>query len=110
MLRRAIWCVAIATAVAMLFSATAWAISDVEALRQFGSQGSGAGQFNVPGGMGSKPGPPGDLYVADQLNHRIVEFSPWGTFVRAWGWGVADGSNEFQICAVQCQTGIAGGG
>jgi hypothetical protein len=30
----------------------------------------------------------GNLYVADQVNQRIDEFSAWGAFLRAWGWGV----------------------
>ncbi len=54
----------------------------------------------------------GKLYVADQNNSRIVEFTAWGEFVRAFGWGVANGSPEAQVCtvAVSCKAGIEGGG
>ena len=32
-----------------------------------------------------------NVYVADTANNRVDEFKSDGTFVRAWGWGVADG-------------------
>jgi len=33
-----------------------------------------------------------------------------GTFDRTWGWGVQDGTAEFQICTSACQVGISGDG
>jgi hypothetical protein len=50
----------------------------------------------------------GDLYVADTANHRVSEFSSTGAFIRAFGWGVADGSPELEACALTCQEGISG--
>jgi NHL repeat len=56
----------------------------------------------------------GNVYVSDGANttDRVVEFNPWGQFIRAWGWGVKDGSAEFQICteAATCNSSIGGGG
>jgi len=75
----------------------------------------------VPGDAASDLGSPsgivvdaatGNLYVVEQSNARVSEFNPWGQFVRAWGWGVRDGTNEFQICttATGCRAGIRGAG
>jgi hypothetical protein len=76
-----------------------------------GIAGSDAGQMSAPWSIAADPNLPGDVYVADNNNHRIDEFTPWGEFVRAWGWGVKDGSSEFQVCttATDCEQGIAGG-
>jgi DNA-binding beta-propeller fold protein YncE len=70
-----------------------------------------AGTTYVPRGIAANP-VTGHLYVADQGNQRIQEFDAWGQFVKAWGWGVATGSSESQICtsATGCLEGIAGGG
>jgi streptogramin lyase len=75
---------------------------------QFGSLGSTEGQFSGPNGAGSTFG--GDTYIAETGNNRVQQFDSGGTFVRAWGWGVADGTNAFQVCTSGCQAGIAGGG
>jgi hypothetical protein len=32
------------------------------------------------------------------------------SFTRAWGWGVADGSSQFETCTIACQGGISGSG
>ncbi|HEX4306459.1 MAG TPA: hypothetical protein VHZ54_10500 [Solirubrobacterales bacterium] len=50
------------------------------------------------------------VYVADTGNERIDEFEADGTFVRAFGWGVADGSPALQTCTLTCRRGIAGTG
>jgi NHL repeat len=60
--------------------------------------GSGAGQCEIPRGIGVDPNTPGHLFVADQATDRIVELNAWGAFQKAWGWGVADGSAELQTC------------
>lgn len=49
----------------------------------FGQLGSQEGQFNAPRGLALAPD--GSLYVADSSNHRIQQFSPDGSFVKAWG-------------------------
>ncbi len=52
-----------------------------------------------------------DVYVADTGNHRVDEFSASGAFIRAWGWGVADGSTEaLQVCTSGCHAGLPGAG
>ncbi len=73
-----------------------------------GSEGGGAGQFALPRGVAT--GSSGDVYVADEYDNRIDEFSAAGAFIEAWGWGVADGASKFETCTSTCQAGIAGGG
>jgi hypothetical protein len=74
-----------------------------------GSPGYGAGQLQNPGGIAVSPST-GDLYVADTGGNRIDEFTATGSFVRAWGWGVVDGSPEAQVCVTECEQGLHGKG
>lgn len=87
----------------------------------FGSAGSGVEQFSLVaanfevepqiGGSGVVVSQvTGDVYVADTANARVDQFSSSGLFVRAWGWGVADGLAAFETCTIVCQAGIAGSG
>jgi NHL repeat len=78
--------------------------------------GSGAGQLDTPVGVATDP-QTGDLFVADLGNNRVVEFGPFGQFLRAWGWGVANGAAELQTCGPEatpptttCRKGLAGAG
>lgn len=75
----------------------------------FGSAGSGAGQVSSPAGV-AVDSVTHDVYVADEGNFRIDEFSSSGSFLRAWGWGVADGLPAFEACTLSCQPGISGSG
>ena len=88
----------------------------------FGSFGSGAGQLkfsgkgtsifftNSGGGIAADPST-GHVFVSDLGNQRISEFSAWGAFIKAWGWGVADGSTAApQTCTTTCFAGIPGAG
>jgi hypothetical protein len=60
----------------------------------FGSGGSGAGQFSEPAGV-SIDNATGDVYVADNGNNRIQQFTEDGDFVRAWGYDVvASGGDD----------------
>jgi DNA-binding beta-propeller fold protein YncE len=54
----------------------------------------------------------GNLYVVSQSQEAVSEFTPSGGFVKAYGWGVADGANHFETCTTvsSCQAGSAGGG
>jgi hypothetical protein len=65
----------------------------------------------IPRGIAVNP-TSGNVYISDQSNSRIVEMTAWGELVRAWGWGVSDGSEELQVCtsAATCRAGIPGGG
>ena len=83
----------------------------------FGSAGGGAGEFafgaSATLGVGAGVAvdeASGDVYVVDLGNHRVDEFSSSGVFLRAWGWGVADGSAEFEVCESTCRAGLAGSG
>jgi Divergent InlB B-repeat domain/NHL repeat len=75
---------------------------------QIGRSGGGAGQLYGPIGVATDSS--GDVYVADQANNRIDEFSTAGAFIEAYGWGVSDGASQFETCTSTCQAGIAGGG
>lgn len=56
-------------------------------LRQFCPNGAGAGQCLLTRGVGVDPAS-GHIIVSDQINNRIDEFTAWGQFVKAFGWGV----------------------
>jgi DNA-binding beta-propeller fold protein YncE len=75
----------------------------------FGSEGSGAGQLSSPDGVAVNTSTH-DVYVADRGNYRVDEFSSSGAFIRAWGWGVADGLPAFETCTLTCEQGISGSG
>jgi sugar lactone lactonase YvrE len=73
--------------------------------------GSAADQLLRPNGVAVGP-MNHHVYVSDPLNRRISEYTAWGEFVKAFGEGVQDGSNEFQTCtsASGCRQGLAGTG
>ncbi len=73
-----------------------------------GLAGRGAGQLGLPEGVATDSS--GDVYVADYGNNQIDEFSAAGAFIKAYGWGVADGASRFETCTSSCQGGLAGGG
>jgi tripartite motif-containing protein 71 len=56
------------------------------------TEGSGSGQFNHPLGVAIDSS--GDLWVDDNGNHRIQEFSPSGTLIGTYG---SEGSGEGQL-------------
>jgi len=53
-----------------------------EELHEWGSAGSGPGQFHLPHAIAY--GPDGLLYVADRENGRIQRFDPSGQFIDSW--------------------------
>jgi sugar lactone lactonase YvrE len=73
-----------------------------------GSQGGGAGELNLPDKVAVDGS--GDVLVTDYYNDRVDEFSSAGAFVKAWGWGVADGQSQLETCTTVCQAGLEGGG
>src|SRR5215467_15170774 len=76
---------------------------------KFGAEGSRAGEISEqPRGIAiDQVG--GYVYISDRDNNRIEKFDREGNFVRAWGWGVADGETEaLQICTVACYQGLGG--
>ena len=52
-------------------------------LREWGKFGTGAGEFDMPGGIAI--GKDGRVYVADQCNRRIQVFDTQGKFLTQWG-------------------------
>jgi hypothetical protein len=58
----------------------------------------------------------GHVYAVDGASLRVDEFTAWGEFRLAWGWGVANGASEFQQCGPaanppsSCQAAIGGTG
>ena len=81
----------------------------------FGEKGSAAGQLEPASNSGvAVDDATGDVYVADTGNHRVDEFESDGAFMRAWGWGVADGLAMLEACgpdanpATSCRQGLSG--
>ena len=79
------------------FGSSFWIIGqDGKPVEQWGSQGSGDGQFDFvvqANGYGAVAfGPDGTFYVADTANHRVQKFDKDRTFIKAWGtFGSEDG-------------------
>ncbi|HVQ58617.1 MAG TPA: NHL repeat-containing protein [Solirubrobacterales bacterium] len=101
--------------------ANSFAATPPALLTQFpeAAKGSGANALDFPRSVGVDP-VTGHVFVGEDTNHRISEFDPWGVFVRAWGWGVEDGSTALQTCGppepevapspALCRAGISGAG
>lgn len=76
---------------------------------KFGTSGAGAGQLDRPGGIAV--GPSGDVYVLDNDNERVSQFTASGDVVRSWGWNVDPGGGTgLETCTATCQGGQAGSG
>jgi NHL repeat-containing protein len=61
-------------------------------LTQWGSYGSGNGEFYYPLGVATDAA--GDVYVTDQVNQRIQKFTSTGTYLTQWG---SPGSGDGQF-------------
>ena len=73
---------------------------------EFGSPGGNAGDMSDASAITRDPY--GDFWVADAGNNRIDEFSPTGTFMLAFGWGVNLGKERLEVCVLECRAGIGG--
>ena len=65
-------------------------------LRVIGGPGTGPGQFNAqyaPAVGGIAVAANGNIYATDTWGERVEEFSPTGTFIRAWGQGNLNQTN-----------------
>jgi streptogramin lyase len=72
-----------------------------------GLPGSGSGQLQYPWGLGFDG--TGNVFVADEYNQRIDEFSAAGAFTAMFGWGVNTGASAFEVCtSASCHSGIIG--
>jgi hypothetical protein len=90
-------------------------------LTEFGQRGTGAGQFQEVRSLAASP-TTGHIYAVDSLRgeprtNRVAEFTAFGEFVKAWGWGVRNGAAEPQTCgpgasppSAVCLPGLEGGG
>jgi sugar lactone lactonase YvrE len=109
---RASVCAAIACSALLIGAGAAQAASSHVLAGSFGAPGSGAGELSLAANSGvAVNATTHDIYIADTENHRVAEFDSAGTFVRAWGWGVADGvSEELQSCTLSCSAGLSGAG
>ena len=79
----------------------------------FGERGSSEGKFETPRDVAVYNGTAlndgtDDIYVVEDVNHRIQQFDSNMAFVRTWGGGVDDGAAVGQTCTAGCQAGIAG--
>jgi len=81
---------------------------DGTVLLEFGSSGSGDGQFGFPRGIALDNS--GNIYVADSGNDRVQIFDSAGVFQLMFGWGVDTGANAFETCTSGCQAGFFGSG
>jgi DNA-binding beta-propeller fold protein YncE len=77
-----------------------------------GETGGLGGEMSSPFGVGTDDS--GDVYVADQGNHRIQKFDSNGEFDRAWGKDVISGGGAgFEVCTSSneagCKAGETGG-
>ena len=71
----------------------AWAVgAPPEFVREWGSLGSGDGQF--AGAHGIEVDADGNVYVADTGNHRIQKFTSEGVFIMTWG-SLGSGPGQF---------------
>jgi DNA-binding beta-propeller fold protein YncE len=74
-----------------------------------GIAGAKAGQLSGPSYVASDGA--GSIFVTDQANTRVNQFTDAGAFVRAWGFDVVPGGGKgFEICtqATGCKRGEAG--
>jgi DNA-binding beta-propeller fold protein YncE len=86
-------------------SAAAAPLGDGDELWRSGGTGTGAGQLRLPLGVASDP-VTGHVFVIERQNDRVSEFTPWGGFVKAFGWDVAPGAvNEQQEVRVRASEG-----
>lgn len=60
---------------------------------EWGTLGSGNGQFNQPTGVAVDAG--GNVYVADMINNRIQKFRGDGTYISQWG-SAGTGAGQFK--------------
>lgn len=77
-----------------------------------GELGSGVGgELGRPQGIAVDQAT-GNVYVSEQFNRRISEFTASGEFIRTFGWEVeAGGGTTFEVCTVaaNCERGAGGG-
>ena len=76
----------------LIMPVLAGADGDYQFVTQWGSQGSGNGQFNGPYGLAVDSS--GNVYVTDYNNHRVQKFSSTGSYITKWG-SYGSGNGQF---------------
>jgi hypothetical protein len=107
--KRTRWAAAAAAAIALTLPASVAA--QIKPDLHFGSNGSEAGEFQIP--VSIEVGPNGDIYAGDAGTNRVSQFASDGTFIRAWGFDVDPaGGMGFEKCTTVtgCQNGSQNGG
>jgi hypothetical protein len=109
---RSVWCVCTLWAVpAVLVCAVLWASAAGVAWGDVlvGEGGYGAGQLATPSGVAIDQAS-GEVFVVESGASRISVFSTTGQFLRAFGFGVVDGSERLEVCTsvTGCQRGVSG--
>jgi YD repeat-containing protein len=77
-------------------------------ISQFGAKGTNAGQLEQP--TYDAIDAHGDVWVTEDSDNRLSEFSETGTFIETVGWGVSNGEAKLEVCTSGCKAGIAGTG
>ncbi len=75
---------------------------------EFGSFGSGQGEFKDPYDVTTDSND--RIIVAERNNNRIQVFDSTDTFQFMFGFGVDTGAAAFEVCTSTCQAGISGSG
>lgn len=87
---------AMVVSVLALLLAAAPARASYELVTPFAASGEGAVYGSANGVAVAYAS--GDAYVADTFGQQILRYDARGDFLEAWGWGVANGKDEFQTC------------
>jgi len=94
---------------ALLGSAPAFALIHRGHTFAFAIEGEKTEKLSKPSGVAVNEST-GDIYVVDSANNRVERFGETGAFIAAWGWGVSDGKEEYEVCTSACKAGLAGTG
>ena len=68
---------------------------DGQLVRTIGSRGCGPGEFSNPTGVAISPD--GQLYVSDQLNHRVQVLTLQGVYIREFGKGQLNNQHKLLL-------------
>ncbi|MFC1678070.1 6-bladed beta-propeller, partial [Planctomycetota bacterium] len=75
---------------------TSYGFANYQYLNEWGSLGTGDGQFNNPTGLAFDQS--GNVYVSDQDNHRIQKFTGNGEYITQWGdFGTGEGQFNMPV-------------
>ena len=102
-------CVSGGGAIALWRSAPALALIHRGHAFSFAIEGEKTEKLSKPSGVAVNEST-GDVYVVDAGNNRVERFSATGSFIAAWGWGVSDGKEEYEVCTSACKDGLPGTG